>query len=183
MQSLVLAYSRHSNPTGKRKRIQPLDPSQNMSYRSPSEHRMWTRCLSMDKLRQYRRLLETTPEMKRFSIRGGGNCNSNVVDAETDRWLDWFQHAWKMLLVRWLSQWFRVLEFRMFALNSCRTPSCVHLKEVVFSSLVVSGTQGNAINEDILQTLVQTIVQTITQRKRSLLKSSAEWLTKLDSKT
>jgi Leucine-rich repeat (LRR) protein len=53
-----------------------------MSYLSPSEHRIWTRYLSMDKLRQYRRILETTPAMKRFSIHGGGSINA--VDDETN---------------------------------------------------------------------------------------------------
>ncbi|KAG7338044.1 hypothetical protein IV203_035913 [Nitzschia inconspicua] len=58
-----------------------------MSYLSPSEHRIWTRYMSTDKMRQYRRILETTPEMKRFSIHGGGDTGT-VVDNDDDQILE-----------------------------------------------------------------------------------------------
>jgi hypothetical protein len=47
-----------------------------MSYLSMSEHRIWGRYMTADKVRQYRRILETTPDLKKFLIHGGGTYDS-----------------------------------------------------------------------------------------------------------
>ena len=51
-------------------------------YLSDTEHRLWTRYLTVDQLRYYRRILETTPDLERFYINGSTSDPSNVVDDE-----------------------------------------------------------------------------------------------------
>lgn len=51
-------------------------------YLSDTEHRLWTRYLTVDQLRYYRRILETTPDLERFYINGSTSDPSSVVDDE-----------------------------------------------------------------------------------------------------
>ena len=48
-----------------------------MSFLSQTEHQIWARYLSVDKMRQYCRILQTTPDIERFSIHGGGGSSAN----------------------------------------------------------------------------------------------------------
>jgi hypothetical protein len=51
-------------------------------YLSDTEHRLWTRYLTVDQLRYYRRILETTPDLERFYINGSTSDPFSVVDDE-----------------------------------------------------------------------------------------------------